>query len=132
MFRILVLFVSLLVAMPALADKDKGKNRGNDPDNCGQQANEKGLKGKARKDFMKACTQGEKDERDDKSGKSEKDGKGKAEQERAAKEKAEQERIAKEKAAKQPTPEEKMEQERQERVRAEREKRREDGNRQVR
>ncbi|MCC7547998.1 MAG: hypothetical protein IT532_09545 [Burkholderiales bacterium] len=119
MLRTLWLSLALFVAVPAVADEGKGK------DNCGQLANEKGLKGKERKAFMKECTHGKGDKREgrgDDDDKSAKEDKRKAGQDRTAKEKAEQERIAREKAEKA----------RQDAVRDAREKRRQEGNVQVR
>ena len=58
--RLIILTLLACIYAPALslADDDNNKQGKKDKkDNCGQQANAQGLKGKARKDFMKVCTQ---------------------------------------------------------------------------
>lgn len=58
--RLIILTLLACIYAPglSLADDDNNKQGKKDKkDNCGQQANAQGLKGKARKDFMKVCTQ---------------------------------------------------------------------------
>jgi hypothetical protein len=52
MTRILVMMIVLAFSLPALADRDKGKE-GND--DCAHEANKRDLTGKERKRFMKEC-----------------------------------------------------------------------------
>jgi hypothetical protein len=64
--RLITFTLLACLSLPFVSFADDGK------DNCGQQANAKGLKGKARKDFMKACTQANKEDRSEVGDKSKK------------------------------------------------------------